>query len=74
MSTAEQLKFKTTGVVVHGLRHFPYVLQPHLPSNANSNIHCLHRTIMHMLAKRKDQNKERMQLWPRMVIVQVDGA
>ena len=74
LSKAEQLKFKTTGVIVHGLGYFLYVLEPHLPSNANSNIYCLHQTIMHMLAKWKDPNEERVQLWPRMITVQVDGA
>ena len=59
---------------MHGLGYFLYVLEPHLPSNANSNIYCLHQTIMHMLAKWKDPNEERVQLWPRMITVQVDGA
>jgi hypothetical protein len=56
------LKIKTTGVIVHVLGYFLYVLEPHLPSNANSNIYCLHKTIMHMLAKWKDPNEERVQL------------
>jgi hypothetical protein len=74
LSGAEQLKFKTTGVIVHGLGYFLYVLEPHLPSNANSNIYCLHKTIMYMVAKRLDASDARVQLWPRMITVQVDGA
>ena len=74
LSGAEQLKFKTTGVIVHGLGYFLCVLEPHLPSNANSNIYCLHKTIMHMLARLQDPSDQRVRLWPSMITVQVDGA
>lgn len=74
LSGAEQLKFKTTGVIVHGFGYFLYVLEPHLPSNANSNIYCLHKTIMHMLARLQDPSDKRVQLWPSTITVQVDGA
>ena len=74
LSGAEQLKFKTTGVIVHGFGYFLHVLEPHLPSNANSNIYCLHKTIMHMIGRCKDPSDDRVQMWPRMITVQVDGA
>ena len=74
MSAAEQLKFKTTGCIVHGYGYFMYVLEPHLPSNANSNIFCLHRTIMQMFDALEDPTNLEVQHWPRLITVQLDGA
>ena len=74
LSGAEQLKFKTTGVIVHGYGYLLYVLEPHLPSNANSNIFTLHSSIMHMFSRLADPNDKDVQIWPRFITVQVDGA
>lgn len=47
LSGAEQLKFKTTGVHVHGIGdYYLCVSDPTLPSNANLNLECLHQTLL----------------------------
>lgn len=74
MSSAEQLTWKTTGVIVHGYGYFLYALEPHLPGNANSNMFCFHKTIMHMFSRLNDPNDQEVTIWPRMLTLQVDGA
>ena len=74
LSGAEQLRFKTTGVIVHGYGYFLYALEPHLPANANSNIYVLHKTIMYMFDRLQDPSDTEVTRWPRMITVQLDGA
>jgi hypothetical protein len=74
LAKAEQLSFKTTGVIVHGYEYFLYVLHHSIAANSNSKIHCLHMTVMHMLDALDDPTKERVQLWPKFICIQVDGA
>ena len=74
MSSAEQLTWKTTGVIVHGYGYFLYALEPHLPGNANSNIFCTHQTIMYMFNRLADPNDTEVNLWPRILTLQLDGA
>lgn len=74
MTNAEQLKFKTTGALVHGYGYFLYVLHPTIPANANSNIHCLQRTLEQMFEALEDPTNTEVMHWPTMLAVQVDGA
>ena len=74
LGKAETMSFKTTGVLMHGFGYHLYTLDPRLQSNSNSNIHCLHTTLVSLFNIVKDPENTTLTHWPKMLFVQVDGA
>jgi len=69
---AEQLKFKTTGVLVHGIGgYYVYVADPTVPSNANFNLECLFLTLVDLQERVASGDLPR---FPPELCLQVDGA
>ena len=76
LAEAEQLKFKTVGMHVHGIGgYYLYVADPTLPGNANLNLECLHLTLLD-LQRRSTLPIEQNGLprLPSELTIQVDGA
>lgn len=72
LGSAEQLKFKTTGVLVHGIGgYYVYVADPTVPSNANFNLECLFQTLVDLQDR---VAKEELPCFPPELCLQVDGA
>ena len=69
-----EIPYKLTGVLVHGFGYFMYVMEPHLPANANMNINCVYQTLRHMFDILMDPNDTRLTVWPKELYVQVDSA
>ena len=74
MSEARQVKYKTTGVLVHGYGYHLYVADPSLSANANFNVDCLHRTLRKMFDVLLDPNDPTLTEHPSELYVQVDGG
>jgi len=72
LGSAEQLKFKTTGVLVHGIGgYYVYVADPTIPANANFNLECLFITLVDL--QRRVASGE-LPSFPPELNLQVDGA
>jgi hypothetical protein len=74
LSDAQQVKFKTTGVLVHGYGYYLYVADPALSGNTNFNTECLHRTISRLFEDLLDPENTELTEWPSELYVQVDGG
>lgn len=74
VADAEQVKFKTTGVLVHGGGYHLYVADPTIPGNGNFNVHCLWRTLCLLHQRLNSDGADALKHWPAELYVQVDGA
>lgn len=74
LNKAEQIKFKTTGVIAHGYGYYLYVADPTVSANANFNIDCLHRTLSKMFTDLQDPTNTELTEWPSEIYIQVDGG
>ena len=74
LGSTETMAFKTTGVLMHGFGYHLYTLDPRLSANSNSNIHCLHTTLVSLFNVVKDAENTMLTHWPKVLFVQVDGA
>jgi len=74
MHDAEILKFKTTGVLVHGFGYYMYIASPTLSGNANFNLHCIYSTLLYMFEVLHDPNDDRITSFPDELYIQIDGA
>ena len=74
LNQAEQVKFKTTGVLVHGYGYYLYVADPTLSGNANFNLDCLHRTVSRLFTDLLDPDNTELTEWPSELYIQVDGG
>ena len=59
---------------MHGFGYHLYTLDPRLSANSNSNIHCLHTTLVSLFNVVKDAENTMLTHWPKVLFVQVDGA
>ena len=72
LGSAEQLKFKTTGVLVHGVGgYYVYVADPTVPCGANFNLECLFQTLVDLQDR---VAKGELPCFPPELCLQVDGA